>query len=187
MCPLRAPGSAPQPVPGSVSDDQIPPSGQVVGHWAPLWLERQKAHPGGPHKLVPDGHVPLGAASEHMPAWRSGAGAYPLGRPLQMMLTTDPSHAHPGEAALQPSCSAAKQVPFAAHASATGKPQMFVPLQSASLLHDDPAPPSTTGAHVHVSQPLRSFRTPAGHAGAQPSPGHAGVHVRIVQSHVPSG
>jgi hypothetical protein len=64
------------------------------------------------------------------------------------MLTSDPSHAHPGEAPLQPSCGATKQVPVAVQASAIGKPQRLPIPQSASALQVDPAmPASAAGAH----------------------------------------
>ena len=107
---------------------------------------------------------------------------------MQTMLTSDPSHAHPGAAALHPTCCATKQVPVAAQAAAVAKPQMLPLAQSASLLQLDPAgPPSATGAHRHVSHPLLSVRTPFGQLGKQPSAGHTWVgHDRTCHPQVPS-
>ena len=126
-------------------------------------------------------------ASAQAPWWSSGAGAYPLGNPLQRMLTSDPSQAHPGEAALQRTCGAMTHVPVATQASAMRNPQRLPTAQSASVLHADPASLPVMGAHWHVSQPWASLRIPFGQLGRHPSAGHTCVgHDRICHPHVPS-
>jgi len=104
----------------------------------------------------------------------SGFGAYPVGRPLQMMLTSDPSQAQPGPYASQTTMGALKQEPAAPHALLSRNPQIVPLAQSESLAqlvppsgfgHEpttQPHAPVELGAHVMDREPLGQAATGGG-------------------------
>lgn len=72
-------------------------------------------------QAVPESLAAL--ASTHAPVCENGLEVYPLGNPVQTVLISLPSHAQPGEYALQSAPVDGKQCPCAAHDALSTKPQ----------------------------------------------------------------
>jgi hypothetical protein len=137
-----------QAQPGKKLLQAAPPFGagtQVPGCPHPAVARKPQTSFEGQSPLV--WHVPgapskVDASAAQLPACASGLETPPFGSPVQAMLISVPSHAHPGEYAWQTTVGAGTHVPGCPHPAVGEKAQTSPPGHGESVVHEDEGPPS---------------------------------------------